>query len=148
MLQVGDKAPENLGVDQTGKAHQLSDYAGKKLVIYFYPKDATPGCTQQACNLRDGYEDLRNAGYELLGVSMDSAKSHERFIEKQQLPFPLLVDDERKLIDAFGVWGRKKFMGREYDGIFRTTFVINEAGVIERVIDKPKVKEHTQQILN
>lgn len=148
MLQVGEKAPENLGVDHTGKGHKTSDYQGKKLVIYFYPKDATPGCTQQACNLRDGYADLLKAGYHVLGVSMDSAKSHERFIEKQQLPFPLLVDEERKLIDAFGVWGRKKFMGREYDGIFRTTFIIDENGIIERIIEKPKVKEHTQEILN
>lgn len=148
MLKVGEQAPENLGVDQTGKTHKTSDYHGHKLVIYFYPKDATPGCTQQACNLRDGYAELKKAGYQILGVSMDSAKSHERFIEKQQLPFPLLVDDERKLIDAFGVWGRKKFMGREYDGIFRTTFIINETGIIERIIEKPKVKEHTQEILN
>lgn len=148
MLKVGEKAPENLGVDQAGKTHKTSDYRGHKLVIYFYPKDATPGCTQQACNLRDGYAELKKAGYQILGVSMDSAKSHERFIEKQQLPFPLLVDDERKLIDAFGVWGRKKFMGREYDGIFRTTFIINESGIIERIIEKPKVKEHTQEILN
>lgn len=148
MLQVGDKAPENLGVDHTGKEYKTSDFTGKKLIIYFYPKDATPGCTQQACNLRDGYTELIQAGFQVLGVSMDSAKSHERFIEKQQLPFPLLVDDERKLIDAFGVWGRKKFMGREYDGIFRTTFIINESGIIERIIEKPKVKEHTQEILN
>ena len=148
MLQAGEKAPEILGVDQTGKMHKLSDYAGKKLVVYFYPKDSTPGCTQQACNLRDGYSELTNAGYAVLGVSMDSAKSHERFIEKQSLPFPLIVDEERTLINAFGVWGHKKFMGREYDGILRTTFIINGEGIIERVIEKPKVKEHTKEILN
>lgn len=148
MLQVGDKAPEELGVDQAGKMHLLSDYSGKKLIIYFYPKDNTPGCTQQACNLRDGYEDLLQAGYALLGVSMDSAKTHSRFMEKHQLPFPLIVDTDRKLIDAFGVWGRKKFMGREYDGIFRTTFIMDANGIIERVIEKPKVKEHTNEILN
>lgn len=148
MLQVGDKAPEELGVDQEGKMHLLSDYSGKKLIIYFYPKDNTPGCTQQACNLRDGYQDLLKEGYALLGVSMDSAKVHARFMEKHQLPFPLIVDTDRKLIDAFGVWGRKKFMGREYDGIFRTTFIMDANGIIERVIEKPKVKEHTNEILN
>jgi peroxiredoxin Q/BCP len=148
MLKVGDKAPIQIGTDQNGNEHTLTMYLGKKVIIYFYPKDSTPGCTQQACNLRDGYNELQKAGYVLFGVSMDNAKSHARFIEKNELPFPLIVDEQRNLINAYGVWGPKKFMGREYEGILRTTFVIDEQGTIVQVIDKPKVKEHTQQILN
>ncbi|MCC6702375.1 MAG: thioredoxin-dependent thiol peroxidase [Fluviicola sp.] len=147
-LKVGDKAPQFEANDQNGNAHNLSAYAGKKLVVYFYPKDNTPGCTQQACNLRDNYEDLQAKGYAILGVSMDSAASHNKFIEKYTLPFPLLADTERKVIDAFGVWGPKKFMGKEYDGIHRTTFVIDEAGTITHIFDKPKTKEHGIEILD
>jgi peroxiredoxin Q/BCP len=147
-LKVGDKAPQFEANDQNGNAHNLSAYAGKKLVVYFYPKDNTPGCTQQACNLRDNYADLQAKGYAILGVSMDSAASHNKFIEKYTLPFPLLADTERKVIDAFGVWGPKKFMGKEYDGIHRTTFVINETGTITHIFDKPKTKEHGIEILD
>ena len=147
-LKVGDKAPQFEANDQNGNTHNLSAYAGKKLVVYFYPKDNTPGCTQQACNLRDNYADLQAKGYAILGVSMDSAASHNKFIEKYTLPFPLLADTERKVIDAFGVWGPKKFMGKEYDGIHRTTFVIDEAGTITHIFDKPKTKEHGIEILD
>lgn len=147
-LKVGDKAPQFEANDQNGNKHNLSAYAGKKLVVYFYPKDNTPGCTQQACNLRDNYADLQAKGYAILGVSMDSAASHNKFIEKYTLPFPLLADTERKVIDAFGVWGPKKFMGKEYDGIHRTTFVIDEAGTITHIFDKPKTKEHGIEILD
>ena len=147
-LKVGDKAPQFEANDQNGNTHNLSAYAGKKLVVYFYPKDNTPGCTQQACNLRDNYADLQAKGYVILGVSMDSAASHNKFIEKYTLPFPLLADTERKVIDAFGVWGPKKFMGKEYDGIHRTTFVIDEAGTITHIFDKPKTKEHGIEILD
>lgn len=147
-LKVGDKAPQFEANDQNGNTHNLSAYAGKKLVVYFYPKDNTPGCTQQACNLRDNYADLQAKGYAILGVSMDSATSHNKFIEKYTLPFPLLADTERKVIDAFGVWGPKKFMGKEYDGIHRTTFVIDEAGTITDIFDKPKTKEHGIEILD
>lgn len=146
-LKVGDKAPDFNTEDQNGKAISLSDFAGSKLVIYFYPKDSTPGCTTQACNLRDNYDSLLSKGYKVLGVSADSAKSHIKFIEKHELPFPLLMDEDKKIINDYGVWGEKKFMGRIYDGIHRTTFVIDEKGVIEDIIEKVKTKEHTAQIL-
>lgn len=148
-LQVGDKAPEVLGINQQGNEVKLSDYAGKKLVIYFYPKDSTPGCTMQACSLRDNYSELRKAGYEILGVSIDSAKSHQNFIAKQSLPFDLIADTDKKLVEAFGVWGEKTLYGKVYMGTFRTTFIINEKGVIERVIDpkEVKTKAHAEQIL-
>ena len=146
-LKVGDKAPAFEAKDQQGNVHRLADYAGKKLAVYFYPKDNTTGCTQQACSIRDHYSELQQKGFAILGVSMDSASSHEKFISKFELPFPLLVDDERKVIDAFGVWGPKKFMGKTYDGIHRTTFVIDESGVIQHIFDKPKTKEHGTEIL-
>lgn len=146
-LTVGDKAPNFEGIDQAGQTHTLADYVGKKLAIYFYPKDNTPGCTQQACSLRDNYQELQAAGITVLGVSMDSAAAHQKFIEKYELPFPLIVDAERKMIEAFGVWGEKKFMGKIYDGIHRTTFVINETGEIATIIAKPKVKEHGLELL-
>lgn len=148
-LQVGDKAPEVLGINQQGNEVKLSDYAGKKLVIYFYPKDSTPGCTMQACSLRDNYSELRKAGYEILGVSIDSAKSHQNFIAKQSLPFDLIADTDKKLVESFGVWGEKTLYGKVYMGTFRTTFIINEEGVIERVIDPKEVKTkvHAEQIL-
>lgn len=148
-LQTGEKAPEILGLNQDGKEIRLSDFSGKKLVLYFYPKDSTPGCTAQACSLRDGYEDLRKAGYEVIGVSADSAASHKKFIEKQNLPFNLIADTDTKLSDIFGTWGEKSMYGRKYMGMFRTTFIINEEGIIERIITPKEVntKNHMQQIL-
>lgn len=145
-LKPGDKAPEFKGKDQDGNDISLSDYKGSKLVIYFYPKDSTPGCTTQACNLRDNYDYLLSKGYKVLGVSADSEKSHKNFIEKNNLPFPLLSDTEKEVIKAFGVWGPKKFMGKTYDGIHRTTFVIDENGSIQEVIEKVNTKNHTAQI--
>ena len=147
-MQVGDKAPEILGVDQNGKEIRLSDFRGRKLVLYFYPKDNTSGCTAEACSLRDGYDSLRAAGYEVLGVSKDSAKSHQRFIDGQSLPFNLIADTETTLNQAFGVWVEKKFCGRAYMGTARVTFIINEEGIIERIIDKVDTKNHADQILN
>jgi peroxiredoxin Q/BCP len=146
-LKPGDKAPEFRGKDQNGDEISLNDFKGKKLVIYFYPKDNTPGCTSQACNLRDNYDLLLSKGYKVLGVSADSEKSHQKFIEKFELPFPLIADTEKEIIKAFGVWGPKKFMGKTYDGIHRTTFVISENGVIEEVISKVDTKKHTDQII-
>lgn len=149
-LTVGDKAPEILGTDQNGNNIKLSDFAGKKLALYFYPKDNTSGCTAQACSLRDGYEQLRAAGYEVIGVSKDSAKSHQGFISKQSLPFSLIADTETTLNQAFGVWQEKSMYGRKYMGTARTTFIINEEGIIERVIASKEVntKDHANQILN
>ncbi|CAM1372878.1 thioredoxin-dependent thiol peroxidase [Tenacibaculum xiamenense] len=146
-LQIGDKAPNFEAKDEKGNERKLSDYSGKKLVLFFYPKASTPGCTAEACNLRDNYQSFLAKGYEILGVSADSAKRQQNWINKHELPFSLLADEEKEVINAFGVWGPKKFMGREYDGIHRTTFVIDENGVIEDVIAKVKTKEHTSQIL-
>jgi len=146
-LKVGDKAPDFKGVDQDGKEHNLSDYKGKKLIVFFYPKASTPGCTAEACNLSDNYKELQNKGFEILGVSADSAKRQSNFKNKYEFPFSLLADEEKNVIEAFGVWGPKKFMGREYDGIHRTTFVINEEGVLDQVITKVKTKDHAAQIL-
>lgn len=146
-LKSGDKAPQNLGTDQTGKQHTLAEYAGKKLIVFFYPKADTPSCTNEACNLRDNYKMLKDKGYELLGVSADSGKKQQKFIDKYSLPFPLIADEDKTVINAFGIWGPKKFMGRLFDGIHRTTFVIDEQGVIERVIDDVKTKTHAEQIL-
>lgn len=146
-LKIGDKAPEFVSIDQSGKKHQLSDYKGKKLVVFFYPKASTPGCTAEVCNLRDNYEVLQQNGYALLGVSADSADRQQKFIDKNSLPFPLLADENKDVLNAFGVWGPKKFMGRTYDGIHRTTFVIDENGVIVNIITKVKTKDHAAQIL-
>jgi len=146
-LKPGDNAPEFTGKDQSGNDVSLADFKGNKLVIYFYPKDNTPGCTSQACNLRDNYDLLLSKGYKVLGVSADSEKSHQKFIEKFELPFPLIADTEKEIIKAFGVWGPKKFMGKTYDGIHRTTFVIDENGIIEEVISKVDTKKHTEQII-
>jgi peroxiredoxin Q/BCP len=146
-LKVGDKAPNFEALDQDGKTIKLKDYSGKKLVVFFYPKASTPGCTVEACNLRDNYQSFLAKGFDVLGVSADSAKRQQNFINKNELPFPLLADEDKTVINAFGVWGPKKFMGREYDGIHRTTFVIDEKGIIENVITKVKTKEHTSQIL-
>lgn len=146
-LKEGDKAPAFKGKDKDGQLHTLKAYKGKKLVVYIYPKDNTPACINQACNLRDHYSTFLSKGYAVLGVSMDTEQTHGKFSAKYELPFPLLADTDRKIIDAFGVWGEKKFMGRIYDGIHRTTFVINEKGVIERIIRKPKTKQHAEEIL-
>lgn len=147
MLNVGDKAPEYLGKDESGKDIYLNDFSGKKLVVYFYPKDSTPGCTAEACSLRDGLSDLTDAGYAVIGVSGDNAASHQRFKEKQMLNFPLIADVDKVLIKQFGAWGEKKMMGRVYDGILRTTFVISPEGTIERVITKVDTKNAATQIL-
>lgn len=148
-MNVGDKAPEILGINEKGEEIRLSNYKGKKLVLYFYPKDSTSGCTAQACNLRDNYDALRQAGYEVVGVSVDSEKSHQKFIEKNSLPFPLIADTDKKLVEQFGVWGEKSMYGRKYMGTFRTTFIINEEGIVERIIGpkEMKTKDHAAQIL-
>ena len=146
-LKAGDQAPAFNTTNQNGELISLDSLKGKKVVLYFYPKDSTPGCTMQACNLRDNYEALLKANYVVLGVSADSAKKHQNFIEKQNLPFDLLMDEDKKIIKDYGVWGLKKFMGKEFEGIHRTTFVINEQGLIDEVIMKVKTKDHTAQIL-
>lgn len=146
-LKIGDAAPQFSGVDQNGTKHTLEDYKGKKLVVFFYPKANTPGCTAEACDLRDNYERFQANNYELLGVSADSAKAQKKFEEKYEFPFALLADEDKLVINAFGVWGPKKFMGKEYDGIHRTTFVINEDGIIDDIIKEVKTKAHTAQIL-
>ena len=147
-LKIGDKAPNFESTNQKGELVKLSDFAGKKLVVFFYPKASTPGCTAEACNLRDNYQTFQAKGYEILGVSADSANRQQNWINKHELPFDLLVDEEKEVINAFGVWGPKKFMGKEYDGIHRTTFVIDEKGIIEDVILKVKTKAHAEQILS
>lgn len=146
-LQAGDKAPDFKVNDQDGNSISSKDYKGKKLIVFFYPKASTPGCTAEACNLRDNYSELQKQGYELLGVSADNEKRQKNFKEKYSFPFPLLADENKEVINAFGVWGPKKFMGREFDGIHRKTFLINENGIIESVIDKVKTKDHAEQIL-
>ena len=146
-LQVGDKAPNFTAEDQDGNIVKLSDFQNQKLVVFFYPKASTPGCTMEACNLRDNWTRFQENGYAILGVSADSKKRQQNFKNKYKLPFPLLADENKEVINAFGVWGPKKFMGRTYDGIHRTTFIIDENGVIEDVISKVKTKDHAAQIL-
>ncbi|MEO7174638.1 MAG: thioredoxin-dependent thiol peroxidase [Saprospiraceae bacterium] len=146
-LQIGDAAPSFTSTNQSGEQVSLSDYAGRKLVLYFYPKDDTPGCTAEACSLRDGFEDLRAAGYDILGVSPDSEKKHQKFIAKYSLQFPLLADEDHSIALAYGVWGPKKFMGREYQGIHRTTFVIDAQGKLEQIITKVNNEKAAAQIL-
>ena len=146
-LNVGDKAPDFVALNEFGQSISLSDYLGKKVVLYFYPKDMTPGCTAESCNLGENYSLLQENGFIVLGVSPDSSKSHQKFINKYNLPFSLIADEDKTVIKAFGVWGPKKFMGKEYDGVHRTTFVIDEDGVIEKVFSKVKTKDHTNQIL-
>lgn len=148
-MNIGEKAPDYLGTNESGKEIRLSDYKGKKVVLYFYPKDMTSGCTAQACNLRDHYSELQQAGYEVIGVSINDAKSHQKFIEKNQLPFTLIADTEHRLTEAFGAWGEKSMYGRKYMGTFRTTFIINEEGIIERILlpKEVKTKDHAAQIL-
>ncbi len=147
-LKVGDKAPNFEAQDQDGNTIKLSDYKGKKLVLFFYPKASTPGCTKEACNLSDNYSKFTENGYDVLGVSADSQKRQSNFKNKYDFPYPLLADEDKAVIEAYGVWGPKKFMGKEYDGIHRTTFVIDENGVLEDVITKVKTKAHTEQILS
>ena len=148
VLKIGDKAPAFEAVDQDGNPVALKDFTGSKLILYFYPKDDTPGCTAEACNLRDNYSLLLNKGYKILGVSADDDKSHKKFIEKYILPFPLIPDKAKNILKAYGAWGKKKLYGREYDGILRTTYVISENGMIEKVFTKVDTKNHTEQILS
>lgn len=146
-LSIGQTAPDFISKDQDGNSVKLSDYRGKKVVLYFYPKDSTPGCTAQACNLRDNYQALTDAGYVVLGISPDSEKRHQNFISKNELPFTLISDEDKSVHELYGTWQLKKFMGREYMGTVRTTFIIDESGTIENIIEKVKTKEHTAQIL-
>ncbi|MBC8768891.1 thioredoxin-dependent thiol peroxidase [Arenibacter sp. BSSL-BM3] len=146
-LKVGDKVPSFSAKDENGNDIKLSDYQGKKLIVFFYPKANTPGCTAEACNLRDNYSELKAQGYELLGVSADSQKRQLSFKNKYQFPFPLLADEDHTLLNIFGVWGPKQFMGKKYDGIHRMTFVIDGDGVVEKVIEKVKTKDHAAQLL-
>lgn len=147
MLKVGDKAPEFLLNDQDGKAHSLQDYSGKKLVIYFYPKDQTPGCIKEACNFRDNIDAFTANNIAVLGVSIDSEKSHQNFIEKQSLNFPLLADIDKKMVTDYGVWGEKSMYGRKFMGTFRKTFLVNEEGTIDKIYDKVKVATHAEDII-
>ena len=149
MINIGDKVDDLLGLDQDGKEIRLSDYPGKSVALYFYPKDMTSGCTAQACNLRDNYHELLDAGYQVIGVSVDSADSHKKFIAKNDLPFPLISDTDHKLVEKFGVWGEKSMYGRKYMGTFRTTFLISPEGIVTRVISPKeiKTKNHAAQIL-
>lgn len=146
-INEGEKAPQFEGKDQNGNTIRLSDFKGKKLVLYFYPKDDTPGCTKEACNLRDNYQALKDQGIEIIGVSADTESKHQKFIDKYDLPFPLIADTEKEIIQAFGVWGEKKFMGKTYDGIHRITFVIDENGNVIKRFDKVKTADHAAQIL-
>ena len=146
-LIEGELAPVFSGVDQNGQPIPLNDDKGKKVVLYFYPKDDTPGCTKEACSFRDNYEDLLNKGFQVIGISCDSEKAHKKFIEKYNLPFPLISDADKTIVEQYGVWGKKKFMGKEYMGIFRTTFVINETGLLSKIITKVDVENSTQQLL-
>lgn len=149
-MEVGAKVPDILGVDQDGKIVKRSDYPGRTIALYFYPKDMTSGCTAQACNLRDNYQSLLDAGYQVIGVSVDSADSHKKFIAKNSLPFPLITDPDHKLVTEFGVWGEKSMYGRKYMGTFRTTFIISPEGEVTRIITPKqiKTKNHAAQILN
>jgi len=146
-LNAGDKAPVFTATDHNGNAIDSKLFPGKKVILYFYPKDDTPGCTAEACNLRDNYQELINKGFILLGVSPDKIESHQKFAAKYQLPFPLIPDPEKLIIKSFGVWGPKKFMGRTYDGVHRTTFIIDENGLIEKVITQVDTKNHASQII-
>ena len=145
-LKEGDSAPDFSGIDQNGKQIKLSDFLGKKLILYFYPKDDTPGCTKEACNLRDNYKELKNNDFEVIGVSADNSAKHLKFIDKYELPFSLIADTEKMVINAYQCWGLKKFMGREYDGILRKTFVI-ENNKIVKIFEKVKTSDHFKQIM-
>ncbi len=147
VLKEGSKAPAFKSLDQDGKTVSLADFKGKKVILYFYPKDDTPGCTAQACNLKDNYKALLKKGFEIVGISVDSVASHKKFQDKFQLPFPLISDEDKKIVDKYNLWGEKKFMGRTYMGTTRTTFLIDEAGIIKKIIAKPDTKNHTEEIL-
>lgn len=149
-MNIGDSIPEILGNDENGKEIKAADFKGKKLILYFYPKDNTSGCTSQACSLRDNYKELKQEGYEILGVSVDDAKSHLKFIEKQELPFKLIADTDKKLVESFGIWVEKSMYGRKYMGTLRTTFIIDENGIIQKIMEAKQIKtsEHAAQILN
>lgn len=147
-LKIGDKAPNFEGIDQHGNNISSKDYAGKKTVIYFYPKDNTPGCTAQACSIRDNYDSLLKSGIQVIGISADSVASHQKFVTKYDLPFPLIADENKSIIEVFGVWGPKKFMGKEYDGIHRTTFLLDEEAIVKGIIQKPNTKAHAEEILS
>lgn len=146
-LKVGDKAPVFNALNEMGQKISLTDYSGRKVILYFYPKDMTPGCTAESCNLAENYHSLKEKGFEIIGVSPDPAKRHLKFIEKYKLPFSLIADEDRAVLEAYNVWGPKKFMGREYDGVHRTTFVIDENGFIEKIFTKVKTKDHANQII-
>jgi thioredoxin-dependent peroxiredoxin len=146
-LKIGQPAPDIVALDQEGNTLKLKDFSGSKVILFFYPKANTPGCTTEACNLRDHYSELLDKGFKIIGVSADNQKKQSSFKEKQQLPFPLIADTDKKVINDYGVWGPKKFMGKQYDGIIRTTFVISEDGKIEQIFTKVKTKEHSEQIL-
>ena len=146
-LKIGSKLPSFTGLDQNGNSISSDSYAGKRVVIYFYPKDDTPGCTAQACNLRDNYKKLIKKGIAILGVSVDSVASHVKFIDKYELPFSLIADEDKKIVDKYNLWGQKKFMGKTYMGTSRTTFLIDEAGMVQHIIEKPDTKDHTAEIL-
>ena len=148
VLKEGMKAPFFEGTDQDNRLIKLTDFAGKKIILYFYPKDNTPGCTAEACDLRDNFRDLLKKGFAIVGVSMDSEKSHKNFADKYSLPFPLIADTAGKILNDYGAWGEKKLYGKSYMGILRTTFIIDEKGIIEKIISKVDTKNHTQQILN
>lgn len=147
-LKIGDKAPDIKGLDQYGNDLNLADYSGSKVILFFYPKASTPGCTAEACNLGENYNDIVSKGFKVIGVSADSELRQKKFSDKYNFPYPLIPDVDKTVINDYGVWGPKKLYGREYEGIFRTTFVISEDGKIERIFEKVKTKEHTQQILN
>ena len=147
VLKEGSKAPIFKAIDQDGKPISLADYKGKKVILYFYPKDDTPTCTDQACNLRDNYSVLLKKGYQVIGVSTDSVKSHKKFEQKNKLPFPLVSDEDKKIVDKYNLWGEKKIMGHTYMGTTRTTFLIDETGKIVKIIEKPQSKNHTEEIL-
>ena len=146
-LKIGDAVPAFSSTDQDGNTINLSDYSGKNLIVFFYPKASTPGCTAEACNLRDNYKELQDAGYHIIGVSADSQKRQANFKNKYEFPFPLLADEDHTVINVFGVWGLKKFMGKEYDGIHRMTFVVDGEGKVSKVITKVKTKDHAAQLL-
>lgn len=147
-LREGDKAPTFTGIDQDGKSVSLSDFSGKNLILFFYPKDMTPGCTAEACNLRDNFTELRKKGFEILGISPDSVSRHQKFIEKYELPFKLIADEEKEILKNYGVWGEKKMYGRSYMGVNRTTIIIDKDGTIIKIFHKVKTNDHTAQILS
>ena len=146
-LKEGDKAPEFSGVNQEGETLKLSDFKGKRLILYFYPKDNTPGCTAESCNLNENYDELTKHGFEVVGVSPDEVVKHQKFIAKYNLAFNLIADTEKEMLQAYGAWGEKKLYGKVYDGVLRSTFIISENGVIEKIFKKVKTKDHTNQIL-